>query len=202
MPFPYSSYILGEDIVVKGETDFDFVTLGFYYPEEDGYYGYAKFILSISASELRNGYVIPTDTLSRQWPEGKWRILVQNGSVQDNTYVTLLENPVYDRYLRIAEYDGDILTKVTTYPTRGAVFSESVISFALDDDITLRLFFWNDALSPENSGNGSIYAAFYKDGMLLSSTKYAAELSQSFPITMTKDGKTVKLLYWNNSSHL
>ncbi len=201
-PLPYSSYILGEDITVRGETDFDFVTLGFYYPEEDGYYGLAKFIISLSASELRGGYVIPTDTLSKQWPEGSWRILVQSGSVRDDIYVTLLEKPVYDKYLRIAEYDGGILTKVSTYPTRGAVFSENVISFALDGGITLRLFFWNDALSPENSGNGSIYAAFCKDGTLLSATKYSAELSQSFPVTMTKDGKTVKLLYWNNASHL
>lgn len=202
MPFPYSSYVLGEDIVVKGETDFDSVILGFYYPDENGYGGLAKLIINIFDYELREGYVIHTDTLSRLWPEGRWHITVQNGSVREDVYINLLEKPVYDKYLRIAEYDGDMLTAVKTYPARGAFFSDGCISFALENGMTLKLFFWNDSLSPSKGEKGKVYSALYRDGSLLTLSIYTADLSQSFPIKAVKDGKTVKFFYWSSSTQL
>ena len=63
-PYPYSSHVLGEDLVIYGDTNLSNITLGLFYPEE-GYKGWAKFIQTITAKALRNGYVIPTETVSR-----------------------------------------------------------------------------------------------------------------------------------------
>jgi hypothetical protein len=196
-PLCYSSYVLGEDIIVKGETDFDYVTVGLYYPDE--YSGFAKYIITISASEFSKGCKISTDEASKQWPEGNWRIMVQNGNVKSDVYVPLLSEPVYDKYLRIAKYDGDTLTEVKTYKTRGALFKDDTISFALSDETFLKLFFWNDNLAPSSSGNGSIYLAQYSDGNFLSAQKFSGELSQKLPITVTNNSETYKIFCWNEN---
>lgn len=198
-PYPYSSHILGEDLIIYGDTDFDSVTLGLYYPDE-GYLGLSKYIMVISAAELKNGYVIPTETTSRLWPEGVWKVVVQNGSARDEIKITMSSDPVYNRSIRVAEYENNILTNLTSYICRGMQFNNNVISFTLEDATEVRIFSWNN-FAPTDNGEARLFVAFYKDGYMTDIKTYSGELSDyGKHITLNiSENKRIELLYWNDN---
>ena len=195
-PYPYSSHVLGEDLVIYGDTDFDQVTLGFYYPKDQGYMGYAKYIITITADELKNGYVIPTETYSRLWPEGDWTVVVQNGSARDEITISMAIDASYDRHVRICEYSDNALSFVETYSCRGIVIKDNVLSFSLEDGTEYRIFSWNN-FAPANSGKTKLFIATYKDGYMTDIKTYTGTLTDfGNHITLTvSDTKRVEILY-------
>lgn len=199
-PYPYSTHVLGEDLVIYGDTDFGNVTLGLFYPRDQGYNGMSKFVMTISANELRQGYVIHTGAYSRLWPTGDWRIKVQNGNVSDEIYITMSEEPVYDQVLKVVEYEDSALTSITSYATRGVLFKDNVLSFTLEDETAVKIYSWNN-LKPTDQGEGKIYIASYNDGYLTSLKSYEGTLSSfGYHISLKIDeNKAVKLLYWDEN---
>jgi hypothetical protein len=164
-PFPYSTHVLGEDLVIYGDTDFSSVTLGLFYPKDQGYMGYAKFVITISGDELRKGYVIPTETYSRLWPEGNWSVVVQNGTARDEITIPMAEEAYYNRYLRVCEYSDNTLTEVNTFACRGVIVRNNTMSISLEDGTHIRIYSW-DNLSPTDSGEARLFVATYKDGYI------------------------------------
>ncbi len=199
-PYPYSTHVLGEDLVIYGDTDFGNVTLGLFYPYENGYNGMSKYIITLSAEEFRAGHVIKTDVKSRLWPEGKWRVKVQSGDVYDEIYITMSETAQYNQILKVAEYEDSTLTSLTSYFTRGVQFKNNVLSFALEDGTVVKIFSW-DNFAPTDNGKSRIYIAFYNDGYLTKTRTYEGELlSYGNHISLKiGDTKTVKLFYWNEN---
>ncbi|MBR5535843.1 MAG: hypothetical protein IKU60_04260 [Clostridia bacterium] len=200
-PFLYSSHHLGEDLVIYGDTSLPTATLGFYYPEDQGYKGYAKFIINISAKELREGYVIPTEEYSRLWPEGVWTVAVQNGAYRDEIKIPMSKDaPLYNRQVRLAHYRDNTLTSLTTYTTQGIQISSNTISFTLEDSTLVKIYAW-DNLSPTNDGDAQLFAAVYKDGYMTEAKTYSGTLSSygkhiSLEISETE---RFELLFWNDS---
>ncbi len=200
-PYPYSSHVLGEDLIIYGDTDFSQVTLGFYYPDdEQGYMGYAKYIMTIGADELKNGYVIKTETYSRLWPEGVWKIVVQNGSVRDEIGIPMAKEADYNRKVMIAEYSEGALTAFNSYRCRGVNKRNNTLEFVTEDDTVIRVFSWNN-FAPTDSGETSIFIAFYKDGYMTDAKVYTGCLSE-FDTYFTLDipqNKQLKFFYWNDN---
>lgn len=200
-PYPYSTHILGENLVIYGDTDFGNITLGFYYPEDQGYFGYAKYIMTISAQELRSGYVIRTEEYSRLWPEGVWTVKVQNGDVSDTLKINMSKEAEYNRYVKLATYEDDALTSLTTYPCRGTRMHDNVLSFTLSDNTTVKIFSW-DNLTPAESGESRIYIAFFDpEGYMTDIKTYQGTLSQfgnHFTLNISPT-KKVKLFYWTDN---
>ncbi len=87
-PLMYDEYMRGETIFVSGTTNV-YVTLGLYYPEEAG--GNAKFIMTYSPSELRDGIELETSLEPREWPDGLWKITVQSSGVAETLEFTISE---------------------------------------------------------------------------------------------------------------
>lgn len=200
-PYPYSNHVLGEDLVIYVDTDFKgYITLGLYYPYESSRNGISKYLLAVTAKELRAGYVIKTDFKSDSWPEGKWRIKIQNGNVYDEIYINMSETAQYDQVLKVAEYEYSTLTSLTSYFTRGVQFKNNVLSFALEDGTEVKIFSW-DNFAPTSKGNSRIYIAFYNDGYLTKMQTYEGELlSYGNHISLKiGDTKTVKLFYWSEN---
>lgn len=197
MPLAFSSYLPGEDIVIRCETDCSFLVLGLYYPDEGENNGRAKYITGITAAELRAGFTIPTDPL---WEEGNWRVVVQNGSARDEVFINLSKHPSYSRTLSFALYDGDFLSSVATFPTRGSYIKNGATVFSVSDSISLKLFFWDDALSPVQDGGGSLYAAFYEDDILLSAGRFEADdISLEPCIVLERGNSELKIFYWSEN---
>lgn len=199
-PFPYSTHVLGEDLVIYGDTDFSQVTLGLFYPKDQGYMGYAKFVITISADELREGYVIPTETYSRLWPKGDWSVVVQNGTARDEITIPMAEEACYNRYLRVCEYTDNTLTEVNTFACRGVVIKNSSMSISLEDGTLIRIYSW-DNFSPTDSGNSRLFVAWYKDGYMLKAKTYSGNLNNfSNHITLTaSENERVEILYWEDN---
>ncbi|MCD8049693.1 MAG: hypothetical protein LUG52_08905 [Clostridia bacterium] len=198
-PFDYNYYTLGESITVKGTTDFSYVTLSLNYPEDSIFSGASKYVVVLSADQFESGYTIKLGAAARSWPEGEWSFRVQNGDVSDRVYVNFSSETVYDRTLRVAKYQDGILVGISAYPTRGAVFNGTSVSFALEDDITVRFFQWNDALSPVTSGDVTIRVAVYEDDMLTSVSHCTGTFSARLPITMTDGVYTYKIFCWDDN---
>ena len=199
-PYPYSTHVLGEDLIIYGDTNFDSVTLGFYYPKDQGYMGYAKLIITITADELKNGYVIPTEEYSRLWPEGNWSVVVQNGTARDEIVIPMAKEAFYNRYLRVCEYSDNTLTKVNTFICRGVVVKNNTISFSLSDGTEIRIYSW-DNLSPATSGETTLYLASYKDGYMLDVKTFIGNLDNfTNHITLIcSDTERVEILYWEDN---
>lgn len=89
----YDAYMYEETVVVSGYSN-AYVTIALYYPED--FAQQAKSILTYSPDDLLDGVEIELgeqgDSL---WPEGVWRIIVQNGDVSETLEFTLAE--VVDR---------------------------------------------------------------------------------------------------------
>lgn len=84
----YDEYMRGETILVSGDTNV-YVTLGLYYPESYG--STAKYIMTYSPQELRDGIEIETGTDEKLWPDGLWTIVVQSGDMSESLEFTLSE---------------------------------------------------------------------------------------------------------------
>ncbi len=198
-PFPYSTHVLGEDLVIYGDTDFASVTLGLFYPKDQGYMGYAKYIITITARELKEGYVIPTETYSRLWPKGDWSVVVQNGTARAEITIPMAEEACYNRYVRVCEYSDNTLTAVNTFACRGVVIKNNTMSFSLSDGTTIRIYSW-DNLSPTDSGEARLFVAFYKDGYMIKAKIYSGNLdSFSNHVTLTaSESERVEILYWED----
>lgn len=199
-PYPYSSHILGEDLVIYGDTNLGQVILGLYYPQDQGYLGRAKYIITITAKELRNGYAIPTETYSRLWPEGLWKVVLQNGDARVEVQIPMTSSAVYNRSIRVAEYEDNILTNLTSYASRGMLFKNNIIEFALEDETTVRIFSWNN-FAPTDSGETRLFVAFYKDGYLTNVKTYTGTLSDfGRHVTLNiSENKRLELFYWNDN---
>lgn len=201
-PYPYSSHTLGEDLIIYGDTDFSTVVLGLYYPnDEQGYMGYAKYVITISGDELRSGYVIPTETYSRLWPEGVWKIVVQNGeNARDEISIPMTKEAIYNRNVMVAEYSDNMLTTVTSYRCRGVICRNNTFEFITEDNTVIKVFSWNN-FTPTDSGETSIFIAFYKDGYMLAAKVYTGVLSR-FDTYFTLDipqNKQLKFFYWDDN---
>lgn len=200
-PYPYSSHVLGEDLVIYGDTDFSTVVLGFYYPDdEQGYKGYSKYVITISGDELRHGFVIPTETYSRLWPEGVWKVVVQNGSIRDEIGIPMTKEASYNRNVMIAEYSDSALVSVASYRCRGVKTQNNIFEFATEDNTVIKVFSWNN-FAPTASGETGIYIAFYKDGYMLDAKVYTGVLSEFdtyFTLDIPQD-KQLKFFYWDDN---
>lgn len=200
-PYPYSSHILGEDLVIYGDTSFSKVVLGLFYPDdEQGYLGMAKFIITISADELREGYVIPTDTFSRLWPEGEWTVRIQNDMYFDEIKIPMTKEAKFDRIIKLATYEDDALVTLTSYQTRGVILKNNVFSFVTEDGTTVRIFSWNN-FSPTNEGESRIFVSFSKDGYMTDIKTYHGFLSSysDHICIIGENGDSFKLFYWNDN---
>lgn len=198
-PYPYSTHVLGEDLVICGDTDFGQVTLGLFYPDdEQGYHGYAKYIMTIDAEDLKNGYVIPTETKSRLWPTGLWKVVVQNGSCRDEIFINMQTEAEFDLFVRIAEYENSSLTKLTTYPCRGVVSKNGILSFTTMDGTTVKIFTWNN-FAPTVSGEARIFIATYTDGYLTDTRTFQGTLSRNgYHLTLNiSENKSVGIFIWS-----
>ena len=87
-PLRYEEYMFEETILRSGDTNVQ-IALGLYYPEEVG--GHAKFIMSYSPGELRDGIELELGAKARDWPEGLWRIVVQSGDISETVEFTVSE---------------------------------------------------------------------------------------------------------------
>lgn len=164
-PYPFSTHTLGEDLVIYGSTNLSHITIGLYYPDIPGYNGKYNYVMTISAKELREGHIIPTETVSRFWPEGSWKIVAQNGNVRDEMFVPMTSTPLYDRNIRIAEYADNTLTEVKTYTSRGIERKNGILKISLEDGEEIRIFSWNN-LSPTESGDTQLFIATFKEGYM------------------------------------
>ncbi len=164
-PYPFSSHTLGEDLVIYGDTSFSQVVLGFYYPDDPGYKGYAKYIITISAKEFREGYTIQTETVSRFWPEGVWKIIIQNGEVRDEMLINMTSEPQFDRHIRFAEYTDNTLCNLQTYLCRGVEYRNNIITIPLENGDEIRIYSWKN-FAPTDSGETQLFIATYKDGYM------------------------------------
>lgn len=196
-PFPYSSYTLGESITVRGDTNLSFVTLCLSYPNDGDYKGMSKFVITLSANEFKEGYTIRTGTFSNQWPEGLWRIRVQNDNAVDDVFVKFTAETEYTSSLYVAEYEDGAVSGIYSLPARGAEYNNGVISLFLKDEV-VKIFQWNDALTPLSEGEGNIYFASYVSGAAVFVKKCRGEFSPSFPLILHSGGKTYKLFLWSN----
>ncbi|MBQ8003075.1 MAG: hypothetical protein IJ297_06500 [Clostridia bacterium] len=180
-PYPFSTHVLGEDLVIYGNTDFSQVTLGLFYPnDEQGYFGYAKYIATITAQELRQGHVIKTDTTSRLWPKGNWTVAVQYGDVRDEIIIPMSDNANYNRCVRVAQYEDLALVSLDTYKCRGVIIRNGVFGFTTDEGKNIRIFSW-DNFSPSTKGDARIFIASYTDEGIV-------ENVQTFYGTVSLDG--------------
>ena len=87
-PLMYDVYLRGETVHVSG-TSSVFVTLGLYTPQEEG--GMLRMSTILSPSNLAEGFDIETGTDEDRWPEGTWKIIVQNGDLREELEFELLE---------------------------------------------------------------------------------------------------------------
>lgn len=200
-PYPYSSHVLGEDLIIYGDTNIPHVILGLYYPDdEQGYRGYAKYILTISCDDLKNGYVIPTDTHPGLWPEGEWKIVVHNGDAHDEITILMSKEPSYNRHLRICEYTDNTLTSVDTYSCRGVQYKDSVITVPLSDGSEMRIFSWNN-LSPANSGVTTLFVTTFKDGYMTDIKTLSGELIDygNHTTLIISPTKRFEIFCWTNN---
>ncbi|MGM9552417.1 MAG: hypothetical protein ACI3XA_09215 [Clostridia bacterium] len=199
-PYPYSTHVLGEDLIIYGNTDFGSVVLSLFYPEDGGYMGMAVYTLTLTASELRQGHVIKTEPKSLRWPEGKWKVRIQNGTIYDELYINMTEFPVFDQSVRVCEYENSTLTSLATYNTRGVQFKDNIISFVLEDGTEVKIYYW-DNFKPVDTGTGRIYIAFYHDGYLTDIKTYPGELSTyGYHVSLNiSDNRAVKIFYWNEN---
>ena len=174
-PYPFSTHVLGEDLVIYGNTNIAYVNIGLYYPDIPGFYGYAKYIMTISAKELREGYSIPTDALSDRWPEGTWKVIVQSGTTVDQLYIPMTAQPSYNRYVRIAEYASDTLVNVKTHLCRGIEKRNGVLKITPEDGTEIRIFSWNN-LAPSAKGATQLFIATYENGYMTEVKTYTGNL--------------------------
>ena len=199
-PYPYSSHVLGDDLIVRGDTNQPYVTIGFYYPYENGYNGIAKLIVTVTAKEFRQGYTIKTDYLSRLWPEGLWRIKAQYGNISAEEMIPFTKDPLFDRQLRIAEYKDNTLTAVTSYLCRGIQKKDNTLIIPLSDGSLLRVFSWNN-FAPADSGMVNLFMATYTDGYVTNIKAFSGELVDYGNHTSLIISPTdrVEFFYWDGN---
>ncbi len=191
-PFPFSSYMLGEDITVKGSTDFSYVTIALFYPKSS----IIKFTAVVSSKELREGYTIHTGSFSSNWPEGRWHLKVQNGGVSSSIYVNLTKEEEYRSRLYVTEYEDGCMKSVFSVPAKGAYFKNGTITLKLKDE-TVKIFLWDSSLSPAE-GEGDLYiSSLNGEGTPLFVKKLKGSYSGGFPITIKSNEKTYKLFLWH-----
>lgn len=199
-PYPYANHVLGEDLTVYGDTDFSYVSLGLYYPKDQGYQGKVKYIITLTADELRSGYVIPTGTYSNLWPEGEWRVKVQYDDFYAEQYIAMGKTASFDQRLYVSEYDNSTLTALSSYKTRGVQLKNNILSLSLEDNSEVKIFSWSN-LSPVCDGESRIFIARYKDGFLTDIKTYQGTISHyGYSISLKIDNfKTVKLFCWRDN---
>lgn len=203
--FPFGSeLVLGEDLCIKGDTDFGYVSVGLFYPEDSPSAGIAKYISVFSAAELRAGIIIKTDRPSsfpsKMWPEGKWRVKVQNGSVSDEKYVGFTREASFDKTFRIAKYEDNQLISLTSASSRGYYFTQQGVVFPFEDGQSLNILFWNSSLAPAYCGRASAYLTVYDGDCLIEAASYKITLPLSFPLTFTDSGGvTYKIFSWGDN---
>lgn len=199
-PYPYSTHVLGEDIIVKGNTNLQFVTLGLYYPEDQGYKGYIKFALTLTRDEFKRGYTLKTEPLSRPWPEGVWTIVVQSGDYRDELKLNMTASPVFDRNVKIATYENNTLTNLQSYNTRGILVHDNITSFTTEDNITVKIFSWNN-FSPTTDGESTIFVTLWDESYLIDIKTYHG-IIKDYGNHLCLDmgnGDFVKLFYWHDN---
>lgn len=197
--YPYSTHTLGEDLTVYGSTNINaYISLGLYTPYYDSYK--ILFNDSITPKELKNGYTIPIPNESNAHPEGKWLLVVQFGNVRDELYINMTAEPLYDRYVRMAEYSDNTLVSVETFKSRGIQFKDNIISFTTESSEEIRIFSWNN-LSPVNEGDSRIFVAHYVDGYITKVNTYEGTLLyyNGSVCLESENGKYFKLLYWGEN---
>ncbi len=184
--------MLGEDITVKGHTDFSHVTVGLFYPNSS----IMKFTSVISSKELREGYKIHTGSFSAHWPEGNWLLKIQNGDVSSSIYVNLTKEAEYRSRLYVTEYENGCMKSVFSVPAKGADLKNGAITLKLKDE-TVKIFLWDASLSPAE-GEGDVYiSSLNGEGTPLFVKKLKGSYSDGFPITITSNEKTYKLFLWH-----
>lgn len=198
-PLPYSSHVLGEDLIIKGETDFSHVTIGLFYPEDQGYNGMAKYVLTIPSKELSDGFIIQTETYSRLWPRGIWTVKVQNGNVSSSVKINMVSEALYDRTVKLATYENNTLTNIESYAVRGISIRDNIIEFITNDGKLIKIYSWNN-LAPVTEGESQIFVATYENDYLINIKAYSGTLSSydSF-VSLNSENKTFKLFYWNDN---
>lgn len=198
--YPFTSHLLGEDIIICGETDFSHVSVALYYPDDRVYKGELKFGIILTKNEFKDGYAIKTESSTPLWPEGLWTLRVQNGQIYDEITVNMTSQPDFSRKILVAEYTDSTLTSLSSYNTRGVSKNNNVIFFKSEDGKEVKVFSW-DRLRPTDCGESRIYIAFYKYGCLTDIKSYQgslAEFSNCILLNMPS-GKTIKIFYWGSN---
>ncbi len=200
LDYPYSTHVLGEDLVIYGETNIANVSLGLYYPNDDqGYMGYAKLIIALTADELKKGYVIKTDTFSRLWPEGEWTVRVQSGDVYDTITIPMRKEADFNRKVKIAAYNLGAMESISTYKSRGGYIKDNVVTFLLENNVTMKIFSWNN-FTPVSEGESRVFVAFYKDGYLTKAQSFFGTLSRySDHISIENGENKLKIFCWDEN---
>lgn len=197
--YPYSTHVLGEDLIIYGSTNINaYLSLGLYIPVTGGYT--PLYYDSITPKQLKNGYTIPTPIESGKHPQGEWLLVVQFGTVRDELYINMTAEPLYDRYVHMAEYSDNTLVNVETYKSRGIRFRDNIISFTTEMGEEIRIFSWNN-LSPVSEGNSRIFVAHYKDGYITKVNTYEGTLRcyNGSVCLENENGSYFKLLYWTEN---
>lgn len=199
-PYPYSSHVLGEDLVIYADTNAPAVVLGLYSLTSSGLVD--KFIYSstLFRSELKNGYSIPTSQQSDRWIEGDYLLILQYGSVRSEEIIHMRTEPIYDRNAIISEYSDDTLIQSSIYRCRGIARKDNVYEIALEDNTLIKIYSWNN-FSPTANGETTVFVATYQDGYMTKAQHYSGFLhtSLNYFVLNSDDGNTLKLFVWNNN---
>ncbi len=199
-PYPYSSHILGEELVIYADTNAPAVILGLYSLRPNG--SVNKFIHSstLFPSELKNGYSIPTSTVSGAWQEGDYLLLLQYGSVRAEKIIRMTSSPVYDRNVIISEYSDNTLVNTASYRCRGIAEKNGVYELSLENGTLIKIYSWNN-FNPASEGKTTLFVTTYQDGFMTSTKHYNGFLSKSLNhFTLeTNDGGKLKLFVWNDN---
>lgn len=197
--YPFSSHVLGEDLIICGETDFSHVSVALYYPDDRGYGGELKFAIILTKNEFKDGYAIKTEPSNRLWPEGLWTLKVQNGQIYDEITVKMTSQPDFSQKIFVAEYTYNTLTSLSSYSTRGVLKNNNVVCFKAEDGTEIKVFSW-DCLKPADCGDCRIYIAFYNFGMLTDIKSYQGSLADGSNCILLNmpGGKSIKIFCWDD----
>lgn len=199
-PYPYSSHILGEDLVVYGDTNATAVVLGLYSLRDNGSVAAFLYSSTVFRSELKNGYSIPTSRAGGSWKEGDYLLVLQYGPTKSESIIHMSYEPVYDRNVIICEYSDNTLINSVSYRCRGIAKRNGIYEIALQDGSSIKIFFWNNFVPTEN-GEATVFISANQDGYMTSAKHYRGFLSSDgnrFTMKLENGGE-LKLFLWNDS---
>lgn len=194
-PLPYSAHLLGETITIYGSTNISNVSVALISPDGD-----LKDVFVLSASRLKHGYSIPTDTAANGWAEGEWTIRAQAMGIVAELKINMTSAPDYDRTVRVAHYVDSTLQSLTSYQCRAIEIKDNIISFTLPDENIVKIYSWNN-FQPVQSGESRVFITLNSaDGYVTDVRTYQgtlSALSNHFTLKISEN-EYLKFFYWKD----